>query len=467
MTDELAFQTMFCMEHVPQTREGVLTNLAVFRKVFVDRDENHLLAKLYQQGETGDLSMRIGSLLFHHIGQLLPHQLDDFHNKDFIYPVRMFAITVFLWICCHASWTIFLHVCWIVGYSVTRIYWSRKHLRRREQYHCSIADVNGKPQFYVTCKDPFLSEVVYQAPNATELWRDNILEPLQNRRLNSDLLKLFPMYISGENLFGFMELSVQKMIESVGSGFIDILYCCALHTRLPGVNKLLTYDFKNGRAPLMDLPLAVNPSCCARCEPRFRTYVKRSHMLNAHANHSIQSLLALSGLSTDALLCTFGGRQSLASKWSQYRKMKQEWQNNVYLARSKIQGLGLYAKRDIEMSVMIIEYIGEIIRNEVAERREKNYRERNRGIYMFRIDPERVIDATMAGGPARYINHSCDPNCVAELVQLDKESKIVIMSCRPISKGEELTYDYQFDFEDDENKIPCLCGAPNCRKWMN
>lgn len=101
-----------------------------------------------------------------------------------------------------------------------------------------------------------------------------------------------------------------------------------------------------------------------------------------------------------------------------------------------------------------------------------------------------------SASPIRYINHSCAPNCVAEVVTFDKEDKIIIISSRRIPKGEEvrgaagqrgggsvpwgglgavgdsllppqLTYDYQFDFEDDQHKIPCHCGAWNCRKWMN
>ena len=63
-----------------------------------------------------------------------------------------------------------------------------------------------------------------------------------------------------------------------------------------------------------------------------------------------------------------------------------------------IQGLGLFAKRNVEMNAMIIEYIGEVIRNEITEMREKLYEKQNRGVYMFRCDAERVVDATMAGG---------------------------------------------------------------------
>ena len=59
---------------------------------------------------------------------------------------------------------------------------------------------------------------------------------------------------------------------------------------------------------------------------------------------------------------------------------------------------------------------------------------------MFRIDNDVVIDATMAGGPARYINHSCSPNCVAEVVDIEKDSKIIIITSRKISKGEEVSH---------------------------
>jgi SET domain-containing protein len=70
--------------------------------------------------------------------------------------------------------------------------------------------------------------------------------------------------------------------------------------------------------------------------------------------------------------------------------------------------LGLFAGRDLEKHTMVIEYIGELIRNEVANKREKLYEQQNRGIYMFRLDEEYVVDATMSGCLARYINHSCE-----------------------------------------------------------
>lgn len=62
----------------------------------------------------------------------------------------------------------------------------------------------------------------------------------------------------------------------------------------------------------------------------------------------------------------------------------------------------------------------------------------NRGVYMFRLEENRVVDATLSGGLARYMNHSCNPNCVAEVVQIDRENKILIIANRRISRGEEV-----------------------------
>lgn len=61
---------------------------------------------------------------------------------------------------------------------------------------------------------------------------------------------------------------------------------------------------------------------------------------------------------------------------------------------------------------------------------------------MFRLDEERVIDATISGGLARYINHSCNPNCVAEIVEVDRDLRIIIFAKRRISRGEEVILNY-------------------------
>lgn len=77
------------------------------------------------------------------------------------------------------------------------------------------------------------------------------------------------------------------------------------------------------------------------------------------------------------------------------------------------------------------------------------YQSQNRGIYMFRLDEDRVVDATLSGGLARYINHSCNPNCVTEMVDVDRECRIIIFAKRKITRGEEVNSKKNRKFEMD------------------
>lgn len=141
----------------------------------------------------------------------------------------------------------------------------------------------------------------------------------------SEMLQLFPAYLKGEDLFGLTVSAVARIAES-----------------LPGVEACENYTFRYGRNPLMELPLAVNPTGCARSEPKMSAHVKRPHTLNSTStSKSFQSTV------TGELNAPYS-KQFVHSKSSQYRRMKTEWKSNVYLARSRIQGLGLYAARDIE-----------------------------------------------------------------------------------------------------------------------
>ncbi|KYO46958.1 histone-lysine N-methyltransferase 2D isoform E [Alligator mississippiensis] len=334
-----------------------------------------------------------------------------------------------------------------IGYEASRLYWSMRYANRRCRYLCSIEEKDGLPLFVIKVIEQGHEDLVLSDTTPKGVW-DKILEPVASVRKESEMLQLFPGYLKGEDLFGLTASAVARIAES-----------------LPGVEACENYTFRYGRNPLMELPLAINPTGCARAEPKMSTHVKR-FVLRPHTLNSTSTSKSFQSTVTGELNAPYS-KQFVHSKSSQYRKMKTEWKSNVYLARSRIQGLGLYAARDIEKHTMVIEYIGTIIRNEVANRKEKLYESQNRGVYMFRIDNDHVIDATLTGGPARYINHSCAPNCVAEVVTFERGHKIIISSSRRIQKGEELCYDYKFDFEDDQHKIPCHCGAVNCRKWMN
>lgn len=148
-----------------------------------------------------------------------------------------------------------------------------------------------------------------------------------------------------------------------------------------------------------------------------------------------------------------------------FQALKLTARYTVGVYRSLIHGRGLYSKRDIDAGEMVIEYAGEVIRSVLTDKRERLYESRGIGCYMFRMDEDEVVDATTRGNAARFINHSCDPNCYSKVIAIFGQKHIVIYALRKIYKGEELTYDYKFPKEDV--KIPCSCGARRCRRFLN
>lgn len=147
-------------------------------------------------------------------------------------------------------------------------------------------------------------------------------------------------------------------------------------------------------------------------------------------------------------------------------------QTSVTVRGSQIQGWGLYADHSFQKGEVVAEYVGEYVVNPVTDRREKIYTEGRIQDYQFRVSANLVIDATKHGGFARYINHSCDPNCVAKIVDVEAPNqhlkRVIVSSQRAIEAGDEITYDYQFPIELDlDARLPCSCGAKNCRGFMN
>lgn len=151
-------------------------------------------------------------------------------------------------------------------------------------------------------------------------------------------------------------------------------------------------------------------------------------------------------------------------------------QKALILNRSSIHSYGLFAGEEIEPGELVIEYIGEIIRHSLANIRERRYEQALKAAgsddiassYFFRLDLTYVVDASNRGNLARFVNHSCDPNCTAKVVQIEGAQHIVFYARRPIGFGEEITYDYKFAIEEDPaKKIRCLCGTSACRKYLN
>jgi hypothetical protein len=132
---------------------------------------------------------------------------------------------------------------------------------------------------------------------------------------------------------------------------------------------------------------------------------------------------------------------------AKYRRMKAiPMENRLAARRSHIHGWGLFTKIDIPKDDPIVEYMGETVRQPVADRRERAYEISGEGsCYMFRLDKHRIVDATMIGCMARFMNHCCRPNANAKIISVSdseggQEKKIVVFANRDIVCGEEVTY---------------------------
>ncbi len=129
------------------------------------------------------------------------------------------------------------------------------------------------------------------------------------------------------------------------------------------------------------------------------------------------------------------GGEADALKFNQLKKRKKP----VKFARSAIHNWGLYAMENIATNDMIIEYVGEKLRQSVADLRERTYLKSGIGSsYLFRIDDNTVVDATKKGGIARFINHSCMPNCTAKIIKVEGTKRIVIYALRDIAMSKWL-----------------------------
>lgn len=127
------------------------------------------------------------------------------------------------------------------------------------------------------------------------------------------------------------------------------------------------------------------------------------------------------------------GQDSDVLRFNQLKKRKK----TVKFARSAIHNWGLYAMESIPKDDMIIEYVGQEVRQSVATIRERAYIRAGIGSsYLFRIDDATVIDATKKGGIARFINHSCMPNCTAKIIKVEGSKRIVIYALRDIAQSE-------------------------------
>ncbi|KAK4946355.1 hypothetical protein LTR10_014553 [Elasticomyces elasticus] len=135
----------------------------------------------------------------------------------------------------------------------------------------------------------------------------------------------------------------------------------------------------------------------------------------------------------------------------------------VEVIKTEDRGYGVRSNRTFEPNQIIVEYTGEIITQEECEKRMHTMYKENECYYLMLFDQNMIIDATR-GSIARFVNHSCDPNCRMEKWTVNGKPRMALFAGdRGVMTGEELTYDYNFDPYSQKNVQACRCGADNCR----
>lgn len=192
-------KTTYCATHLPKNeKDNELTTLSVSRRVYVQRDENRQVATVMHQSDHNNL-LRVGSLIFLNVGQLLPHQLQNFHTSNYIYPI---------------------------GYKIIRFYWSMRRINKRCRYVCSIHDASGRPEFRVLVQEPTQDDVELRDNSPRSVW-NRILEPLATLRKEHNCVQLYPQYVTGEDLFGLTEPAVVRVLESLpGNAILHFFLIC-------------------------------------------------------------------------------------------------------------------------------------------------------------------------------------------------------------------------------------------------
>ncbi|XP_041933652.1 histone-lysine N-methyltransferase 2A isoform X3 [Alosa sapidissima] len=300
--------------------------------------------------------------------------------------------------------------------------------------------------FVITSDDGFKVE----ADSIEVAWRA-VLEGVQEARIGCGMRQLPVSVLSGAQLLGVVHNAVLYLLE-----------------QLQGASKCGGYRFRFHPQEKPEEELPINPSGCARAEIYQRKSTFDMFDFLASQHRKLPEYTALDEEEDDLpLKSTRRATNSELPVAMRFRHLKRTSKEAVGVYRSPIHGRGLFCKRNIEAGEMVIEYAGNVIRSVLTDKREKHYDRKGIGCYMFRIDDFDVVDATMHGNAARFINHSCDPNCYSRVISVDGLKHIVIFALRKVLRGEELTYDYKFPKEDANSKLHCNCGARRCRRFLN
>ncbi|XP_053289180.1 histone-lysine N-methyltransferase 2A isoform X3 [Pleuronectes platessa] len=301
-------------------------------------------------------------------------------------------------------------------------------------------------QFEITSDDGFSVE----ADSIEVAWKA-VIDGVQEARALGRLRPLTFQRLTGARMLGLVHDAVVFLLE-----------------QLQGAHRCQPHAFRFFKLLSQEDDLPVNASGCARSELHLRKSTFDIFNFLASQHRQLPDNGPYDDEEDEVLLKSTRRATSLELPMAmRFRHLERTSKEAVGVYRSAIHGRGLFCKRNIEAGEMVIEYAGIVIRSVLTDKREKYYDGKGIGCYMFRIDDFDVVDATMHGNAARFINHSCEPNCYSRVINVEGRKHIVIFALRKIYRGEELTYDYKFPIEDASSKLNCNCGARRCRRYLN
>lgn len=394
-----------------------------------EQNQDRALAMRLQSGR---VVARVGSLTVNNLG-FIKVEDDLFHTELAIYPV---------------------------GYNATRLYFAPGMVPKRGGgaigrclYHCEIKeDPSGPGPLFVVR----VNGLEYSSKHASEAWERATMRPLRERKKLkvhanegqcdnvTEMFMACSYAVDGDYMFGVTIGPVAKALESLHESLLLFNY----HPRFKASSKFTR----------------INPSGCARSEPFKRKKKMSTAKVMRTAGNDDDGMMA-----EDPTVPSEGkegnryARQHDQSMRVMYEKLRAD--PHTIMRRSPIHNLGLFATQKIHKNEMVIEYMGEICREEVGDIRDQIALDKGKSTYMFRLDENTIVDAMFKGNESRFINHSCEPNCYTKVVTIDGVKHILFFAGKDIQEDAEITYDYKLPIEDV--KIPCHCGASQCRGYLN